>query len=68
MNKNMWYAVDEGSRAILYTEKPVRCVRDWDSPVWIDAIEVFGEIPEELEPITWNDEPIELEIKFEIKS
>ena len=33
-----------------------------------NTIEVFGEIPKELEPITWNDEPIELEIKFEIKS
>lgn len=64
----MRYAVDKDGRASLHFNKPIRCARDWDSSVWIDAVEVFGEIPKELESITWNDEPIELKIKFEIKS
>lgn len=41
----VYYAVDKDGRAIIHTEKPERCTRDFDSPVWIDAVELLGEIP-----------------------
>lgn len=61
MNR-VWYTVDKDGRAIVHTSKPVRTVRDWDSPVWIEAIELLGEIPAFLSDITWKNEPVEIEI------
>lgn len=62
----VYYAVDKDGRAIIHTEKPERCTRDFDSPVWIDAVELLGEIPPELSHINWENSPVKLELNIKV--
>lgn len=62
----VYYAVDKDGRAIIYTEKPERFTRDFDSPVWIDAVELLGEIPPELSHINWENSPVKLELNIKV--
>lgn len=62
----VYFAVDKDGRAIIHTSKPERCVFDFDSPVWIDAVELLGEIPPELAHINWEDSPVKLELNIKI--
>ena len=57
----MWVARDEGGRLFIYTECPERDdnIEEWLTQEGGDA----SELPEDMFPgLTWEDEPMEVEI------
>lgn len=79
MKVEVWYAVDEDGTQCLYTEKPKRCkdnINGWVNSDWGDKGEFaenfnYAQISEEdriklnIPIISWEDEPIKIELDIQ---
>lgn len=64
----VWYAVDQDGEGYFYTDEPYRddCTNIWGSQGEVYSVrdKLFSNV--ETPNITWDNEPIEFEMKYEI--
>lgn len=64
----LWYAVDQDGEGYFYTDEPYRadCTNIWGSQGEIYSVrdKLFSNV--EVPQITWDNEPVKLEMTYEV--